>query len=37
MGALSVRTAGVRGHEKSLAIERMGGIVNRHDLQSVIA
>jgi hypothetical protein len=37
MGTLSVGAAGARGHEKALAIERMGGIVNRHDLQSVIA
>jgi hypothetical protein len=36
MGALSVGAAGARGHEKSLAIEGMGGIVNRHDLQGVI-
>jgi len=36
MGALSVGAAGAGGHEKSLAIEGMGRIVNGHDLQGVI-
>jgi len=36
MGALSVGAAGTGGHEKALAIEGMGRIVNGHDLQGVI-
>ena len=36
MRALSLRTSGARGDEKSLAIERMSRIVNGHDFQGGI-
>ena len=34
--ALRVRASGARGDEKASPIERMRGIVNRHDLWGVI-